>query len=182
MDQNLKSPWGSSSINEETKEEHYVLYTRRWYILLMSFLISLVQSLFWTTFAPVAKEMMRYFQTTEFMVNFQYVVAYIVFLPAIPFLAFVLASPQNLRRLFIASAFFIILGGVVRCFALINPTAWWSVWILTAGQVLNGIGGPSMFSSFFWFFFFFFCVLFFLFHFFNFLLVFGSFFLSFLFY
>eukprot|EP01116_Phalansterium_solitarium_P018223 TRINITY_DN4755_c0_g2_i1.p1 TRINITY_DN4755_c0_g2~~TRINITY_DN4755_c0_g2_i1.p1 ORF type:complete len:476 (+),score=196.57 TRINITY_DN4755_c0_g2_i1:97-1524(+) len=126
----------------------HVVYKTRWYVLGVFSVLSTQQTLMWMTFSPIADSTRTYFGTTDNVINLQLAYGCIFFVPFVVVVSWLLGrSDQGLRQVMLLGAVLDGLGGAIRVLAIMHPRAWYSMWFISIGQILNALVGPISMAS-----------------------------------
>ncbi|KAH3789896.1 solute carrier family 49 member A3-like [Dreissena polymorpha] len=101
----------SSSLNGDG--DGFKVYKRRWYILLVVFLLNLTNGMIWITFSPIADTTVPYYNITPFQVNILVLVFAIASIP-LGFVASWLLDTLGLRLSLILAAWLNGIGSLLR--------------------------------------------------------------------
>eukprot|EP01119_Soliformovum_irregulare_P010322 TRINITY_DN2538_c0_g1_i3.p1 TRINITY_DN2538_c0_g1~~TRINITY_DN2538_c0_g1_i3.p1 ORF type:complete len:459 (-),score=116.12 TRINITY_DN2538_c0_g1_i3:32-1408(-) len=123
------------------------LYGRRWYLLVVYSMISCQQSIIWITFSPVAEATKSFFGVSDAGVNLLLAWGPIIYIPFLFFTGFILNIKGGLRKTLVIAAILDGIAGPLRCLALINPQAWWAIYVVSLAQILNAAAGPMVMAT-----------------------------------
>ncbi|XP_052462455.1 solute carrier family 49 member 4-like [Carassius gibelio] len=119
------------------------VYGRRWVVLTMFSLLGFMQGLVWNTWGPIqisAKHVFEFSSTDIAVLVMWGPVGYL------PWLLFMwLMDKKGLRASLLLSAFFMLLGAVLRSVPL--KDLHYRRWMIHGGQLLNGLAGPTIMSA-----------------------------------
>lgn len=124
---------------EPLLRREYVLYTRRWYILLAFCMVVTCQNAFWNTFGALEPYIVTRYDTTESMVNFLSALGPIVFIPT-SFISVWFVDRFGLRKTVVSTALLCSSGAIIRCIYL--PNFKYNIFFPIVGQCLNNAAGP----------------------------------------
>jgi len=142
-----KSPLIQVSHIEDNNTKKWTLYSRRWYLLLVYCVLSCQQSVLWITFSPIASSAKQYYDTDDFMINLLLAWGAIIYVPFLFFGGWIMNQKGGLRRIILLGAVLCGIAGAIRCLTILNPTAWWSLPVVSIGQILNAAVGPLVMAS-----------------------------------
>ncbi|XP_062581592.1 solute carrier family 49 member A3-like [Saccostrea cucullata] len=123
-------------------DEQYVVYARRWFILLVIVILNLSNAMTWITFSPIADLTSTYYDVNAFKVN---ILSLIFMVASVPFgfTASWVLDTYGLRTSILLSAWLNGIGNLLR-----NVSTFGGIpgdlrfWILLAGQTLAAISQP----------------------------------------
>ncbi|XP_013394520.1 disrupted in renal carcinoma protein 2 homolog [Lingula anatina] len=141
---------GITSINTEVANQHSynskdgsteyngVVYKRRWYILIMFCLLTFTQGGIWNTWGPVTTSAKYAFGWNDGDIDLLSNWGPITFVLS-TFIFTWLMDVKGLRWACVITMALVAVGSALRCITT-EPVA--ATWLIHAGQLLNGIGGP----------------------------------------
>ncbi|CAF1034019.1 unnamed protein product [Rotaria sordida] len=126
----------------------YVLYSQRFYVLLIFSFLSFNQCLIWLTFAPIARSTEAYYKISEATVDLLLNWGPIMFIPCLPLTYILLNKHHGLRRCIVLLSITDFIATLVRIIPIIITTpsspnfSRISLVFLHVGQILNATCGP----------------------------------------
>uniref|UniRef100_K1QVM3 Major facilitator superfamily domain-containing protein 7-a n=1 Tax=Magallana gigas TaxID=29159 RepID=K1QVM3_MAGGI len=123
-------------------EEEYVVYARRWFILIVIVILNLSNAMTWITFSPIADLTSTYYNINAFKVN---VLSLIFMVASVPFgfTASWVLDTYGLRSSILMSAWLNGIGNFLRNVSTFDGISLeLRFWILLAGQTLAAISQP----------------------------------------
>jgi MFS family permease len=130
-----------------------VLYTERYYMLGLFFVLMSNQCLFWFTFAADPPTFEAYFPgLTTSAIDLLTAWGPITFVPTVPVVMWLLTTPNGLRKCLRINACLAFCACALRMVpCLVSPRArdehHWLLLLLHAAQILNGIAGPVLIAA-----------------------------------
>ncbi|XP_051567064.1 solute carrier family 49 member 4-like [Myxocyprinus asiaticus] len=119
------------------------VYGRRWFVLTMFSLLGFMQGLVWNTWGPIQNSAKHVFQFSSTDIAVLVLWGPVGYLPWLLFMW--LMDKKGLRASLLLSAFFMVLGTVLRCVPLKDLQ--YRRWLIHGGQLLNGLAGPTIMSA-----------------------------------
>jgi len=129
----------NKTINNSNGE--YILYTRRWYILLLFSCLSAQQSNLWITFGAVADTAKSYYKTTDANINLLATLGPVAYIPVATAISWAIGE-YGLRKTSLGAIGLCTIAAVIRCFATSS-----TFWIVIVAQILNAAAGPIVMSA-----------------------------------
>eukprot|EP01121_Diplochlamys_sp_Union-15-3_P014329 TRINITY_DN454_c0_g1_i5.p1 TRINITY_DN454_c0_g1~~TRINITY_DN454_c0_g1_i5.p1 ORF type:complete len:329 (+),score=32.99 TRINITY_DN454_c0_g1_i5:72-1058(+) len=122
----------------------YILYTRRYYILLVFSVVSCQQSLIWITFSPISQPTQDYYGIGVGAINLFLAWGCIIYCPCLVFTSWLATKKQGLRYTVFLGAALSAAGAGLRCLTFIKPKHYSSSIIISIAQILNAASGPMV--------------------------------------
>ncbi|XP_026073510.1 solute carrier family 49 member 4 [Carassius auratus] len=119
------------------------VYGRRWVVLTMFSLLGFMQGLVWNTWGPIQISAKHVFEFTSTDIAVLVMWGPVGYLPWLLFMW--LMDKKGLRASLLLSAFFMLLGAVLRSVPL--KDLHYRRWMIHGGQLLNGLAGPTIMSA-----------------------------------
>ncbi|XP_061648596.1 solute carrier family 49 member 4 [Phyllopteryx taeniolatus] len=119
------------------------VYGRRWLVLCLFSLLALMQGMVWNFWGPIQNSAAHAFGFTKSDIAVLVLWGPVGFVPWLLFMW--LMDKRGLRASLLLSAFFMLLGAVLRSLPLSDPVL--RRWLIHGGQLLNGLAGPTIMSA-----------------------------------
>ncbi|CAK6971714.1 solute carrier family 49 member 4 [Scomber scombrus] len=119
------------------------VYGRRWLVLTLFSLLALMQGMVWNFWGPIQNSAAHAFGFTKSDIAVLVLWGPVGFVPWLLFMW--LMDKKGLRASLLLSAFFMLLGAVLRSIPL--PDQHLRRWLIHGGQFLNGLAGPTIMSA-----------------------------------
>ncbi|XP_073701947.1 solute carrier family 49 member 4 [Garra rufa] len=119
------------------------VYGRRWLVLTLFSLLGFMQGLVWNTWGPIQNSAKHVFGFTSTDIAVLVMWGPVGYLPWLLFMW--LMDKKGLRASLLLSAFFMVLGAVLRSVPLTD--LYYRRWLIHGGQLLNGLAGPTIMSA-----------------------------------
>ncbi|XP_061697907.1 solute carrier family 49 member 4 [Syngnathoides biaculeatus] len=119
------------------------VYGRRWLVLCLFSLLALMQGMVWNFWGPIQNSAAHAFGFTKSDIAVLVLWGPVGFVPWLLFMW--LMDKKGLRASLLLSAFFMLLGAVLRSLPLSDPAL--RRWLIHGGQLLNGLAGPTIMSA-----------------------------------
>jgi len=113
--------------------ETHVIYTRRWFHLLLYCMLNIGNAIVWISFSPISDKVKDYYHIDDFWINMLSTVFLIAYIPVVPFASWCM-DMVNLRFGLVLGAVFTVVGAWLRV------PGKWTFWTVLAGQTLGAIG------------------------------------------
>ncbi|XP_035507409.1 solute carrier family 49 member 4 [Scophthalmus maximus] len=134
---------GASSAEANGRPVHSRVYGRRWLVLSLFSLLGLMQGMVWNFWGPIQNSAARAYGFTKSDIAVLVLWGPVGFVPWLLFMW--LMDKRGLRASLLLSAFFMLMGGALRCIPLTDQPL--RRWLIHGGQFLNGLGGPTIMSA-----------------------------------
>ncbi|XP_054642355.1 solute carrier family 49 member 4 [Dunckerocampus dactyliophorus] len=119
------------------------VFGRRWLVLSLFSLLALMQGMVWNFWGPIQNSAVHAFGFTKSDIAVLVLWGPVGFIPWLLFMW--VMDKRGLRESLLLSAFFMLLGAVLRSIPLSDPPV--RRWLIHGGQLLNGLAGPTMMSA-----------------------------------
>jgi len=131
-----------SLISPKKETTEYVLYRRRWFVMVAQFFLNWLQTISSVCISALTKQISDAFETPQYEVNLAVSCSAAVFLPAF-IVSTLLFNRFESRTVLSIAATIMICGAWIRSVAQINDNFWWVV----VGQAVIASSGPMVTSS-----------------------------------
>lgn len=119
------------------------VYRRRWLVLGLFSLLGLMQGMVWNFWGPIQNSAVHAYGFTKSDIAVLVLWGPVGFIPWLLFMW--LMDKKGLRASLLLSAFFMLLGSVLRSVPLMDQPL--RRWLIHGGQFLNGLAGPTTMSA-----------------------------------
>ncbi|XP_073329379.1 solute carrier family 49 member 4 [Pagrus major] len=119
------------------------VYGRRWLVLTLFSLLGLMQGMVWNFWGPIQNSAVRAYGFSKSDIAVLVLWGPVGFVPWLLFMW--LMDKKGLRASLLLSAFFMLLGSVLRSVPLTDEHL--RRWLIHGGQFLNGLAGPTIMSA-----------------------------------
>ncbi|KAM3607582.1 uncharacterized protein V6R79_010164 [Siganus canaliculatus] len=119
------------------------VYGRRWLVLTLFSLLGLLQGMVWNFWGPIQNSAVHAYGFTKSDIAVLVLWGPVGFVPWLLFMW--LMDKKGLRASLLLSGFFMLLGGVLRSIPVADEQL--RRWMIHGGQLLNGLGGPTIMSA-----------------------------------
>uniref|UniRef100_A0A8C6U859 Solute carrier family 49 member 4 n=1 Tax=Neogobius melanostomus TaxID=47308 RepID=A0A8C6U859_9GOBI len=119
------------------------VYRRRWIVLTLFSLLALMQGMVWNFWGPIQNSAVHAYGFSKSDIAVLVLWGPVGFIPWLFFMW--LMDKKGLRASLLLSAFFMLLGSVLRSVPLKEETL--RRWFIHGGQFLNGLAGPTIMSA-----------------------------------
>ncbi|XP_061775391.1 solute carrier family 49 member 4 [Nerophis ophidion] len=116
------------------------VFGRRWLVLALFSALALLQGMVWNFWGPIQNSAVRAFGFSKSDIAVLVLWGPVGFVPWLLFMW--LMDKRGLRASLLLSAFFMLLGAVLRSIPLSDPPL--RRWFIHGGQLLNGLAGPTI--------------------------------------
>ncbi|KAG7501824.1 Disrupted in renal carcinoma 2 [Solea senegalensis] len=122
---------------------HSRVYGRRWLVLTLFSLLGLMQGMVWNFWGPIQNSAVHAYGFSKSDIAVLVLWGPVGFVPWLLFMW--LMDKKGLRSSLLLSAFFMLLGAVMRSIPLTDLPL--RRWLIHGGQLLNGLAGPTIMSA-----------------------------------
>ncbi|XP_027020506.1 solute carrier family 49 member 4 [Tachysurus fulvidraco] len=119
------------------------VYRRRWLVLILFSLLSFLQGMVWNTWGPIQNSAKHAFGFSSTEIAILVIWGPVGFFPWLLFVW--LMDKKGLRASLLLTVFFMVLGSALRSVPVSNLQL--RRWLIHAGQLLNGLAGPTLMSA-----------------------------------
>ncbi|XP_071211424.1 solute carrier family 49 member 4-like [Salvelinus alpinus] len=119
------------------------VYGRRWLVLTLFSSLAFMQGIVWNTWGPIQNSAMHAYDFTKSDIAVLVLWGPVGFAPWLLFIW--LMDKKGLRVSLLLSAFFMVIGAALRSVPV--PEQHLRRWLIHAGQLLNGLAGPTIMSA-----------------------------------
>nr|XP_057937910.1 solute carrier family 49 member 4 [Doryrhamphus excisus] len=119
------------------------VFGRRWLVLSLFSLLALMQGMVWNFWGPIQNSAVHAFGFTKSDIAVLVLWGPVGFIPWLLFMW--VMDKRGLRESLLLSAFFMLLGSILRSVPLSDPPL--RRWLIHGGQLLNGLAGPTIMSA-----------------------------------